>query len=163
MAESGKKEDLDLDATPANSRKKLIIMVLAGVLLVGISVGLTVWLVGGGGKEEAAEASVNKPQYMALDTMVVNFADGRLARYLQVDIQLMAYDQAVLSAIEEHMPVIRNDILVLLGGQSFEQVSTREGKEQLRAQILDAVNRILQQQAGTQGVQAVYFTNFVMQ
>jgi flagellar FliL protein len=165
MAET---EELDLDAKPASNKKMIIIIAIVGLLLVGGSVGLTVWLVSGDSAEEAAEPeaadeTVKKAEYLPLETMVVNFADGKRARYLQVDIQLMAYDPQVLKAVEEHMPVIRNDILVLLGGQSFEQVSTREGKEQLRQQILDAANRILKQQAGMQGLQAVYFTNFVMQ
>jgi flagellar FliL protein len=170
MAES-ESEDLDLDAKPASNKKLIIIIALVGLLLVGASVGLTVWLVGGGSDEEAAveaeesEEMVKQAAYLPLETMVVNFADGSRARYLQVDIQFMAYEPQVLKAVEEHMPVIRNDILVLLGGQSFEQVSTREGKEQLRKQILDAANRILKQQAALkgEGLQAVYFTNFVMQ
>ena len=165
-------EDLDLDVKPASGNKKMIIiMAVVGILLIGLSVGLTLWLLGGkdsGGEhateEQATEEGVKKASYLPLETMVVNFADGRLARYLQVDIQLMAYDPEVLKAAEEHMPVIRNDILVLLGGESYEQVSSREGKEKLRQQILDAVNRILKQQAGQKkGVEAVYFTNFVMQ
>jgi flagellar FliL protein len=173
MAETDtENEDLDLDVKPASgSKKKIIIMAVVGLLLIGLSVGLTVWLLGGKGsagdsakEEHAAEETVKKAQYLPLETMVVNFADGRIARYLQVDIQLMAYDPEVLKVAEEHMPVIRNDILVLLGSESYEKVSTREGKEELRKQILGAVNRILRQQAGEKkGVQAVYFTNFVMQ
>jgi len=170
MAET-ESEDLDLDAKPASNKKMIIIMLVVGLLVVGASVGLTVWLVGGDSGEKAAEEAgaaeetVNKAEYLPLETMVVNFADGSRARYLQVDMQLMAYDTAVLKAVEEHMPVIRNDILVLLGGQSYEQVSTRAGKEELRQQILTAANRILTQQAALKGdgVQAVYFTNFVMQ
>jgi len=168
MAES-ETEDLDLDAKPAGSNKKLIIiMAVAGILLVGISVGLTLWLLnsdkGSGEEEQATEETVKKAEYLPLETMVVNFTDAKLARYLQVDIQLMAYDPEVLKLAEENMPVIRNDILVLLGSQSYEQMSTREGKEKLRQQILEAVNGILTQQAGAEkGVEAVYFTNFVMQ
>lgn len=163
MAES---EDLDLDVTPASSNKKLIIiMALVGVLLIAGSVGLTVWLVGGDKADEAetAEETVAKAQYLALQTMVVNFAQKGPARYLQVDIELMAHQAEALTAVEEHMPVIRNDILLKLGSQSYENVSTREGKEKLRQEILDAVNRILKVQTDKQSIQAVYFTNFVMQ
>lgn len=167
MAES-ESEDLDLDAKPASNKKLIIIMAVVGLLVVGVSIGLTIWLLSGdskGGEEGAAtEETVKKAEYLPLETMVVNFADGRMARYLQVDIQLMAYNPEVLKAAEENMPVIRNDILVLLGSQTYEQMSTREGKEKLRQQILEAVNRILKQQAGEKkGVEAVYFTNFVMQ
>lgn len=166
MAES--EEDLDLDSKPASNKKTIIIMAVVGLLIIAISVGLTIWLVSGGDKGGAAESEdteevVKQAQYLPLETMVVNFADSRKARYLQVDLQLMAYDPVVLKAVESHMPAVRNDILVLLGGQSYEQVSTREGKQQLQQQILDMVNTILKQQAGVAGIQAVYFTNFVMQ
>lgn len=174
MAEE--KEDLDLDVKPATgSKKTVIIIALVGVLLVGLSVGATLFFVGGkpSSEGEATEPEVvekadkntpKKPLYMALETMVVNFADPKPARYLQVDIQLMAFDPDVLKAVEENMPVVRNDILVLLGSQTYEAVNNREGKEALRKQILDAVNRILKIQAGSKGaLQAVYFTSFVMQ
>ncbi|MGM0592967.1 MAG: flagellar basal body-associated FliL family protein [Pseudomonadota bacterium] len=164
MAES---EDLDLDTKPASNKKTIIIMAIVGVLLIGASVGLTVWLVSdkGEGSDEDAEETVKQAHYMPLDTLLVNFADSSRARYLQVDVQLMAHDKAVLQEVEAHMPVIRNDILVLMGGYGYEQVSSREGKEQLRQEVLATVNTILKQQAGLEGegVQAVYFTNFVMQ
>lgn len=166
MAEA-ESEDLDLDVKPSSNKKMIIIMAILGVLLIGASVGLTIWLVSGdseGGEEAAVEETVKKAEYLPLETMVVNFAESKRARYLQVDIQLMAYNPQMLTAVEEHMPVIRNDILVLLGGQSYEKVSSREGKEQLRQQILEKVNAILKQQAGVDGrIEAVYFTNFVMQ
>lgn len=163
MAEN---EDLDLDVKPASNKKLIIIMAVVGVLLIAGSVGLTVWLVGGSDKaeeEHVAQEEVAKAQYLALDTMVVNFAQKGPAKYLQVDIQLMAHKDEALTSVEEHMPVIRNDILVMLGSQSYETVSTREGKEKLRQEILSAVNRILKEQTGKEGIQSVYFTNFVMQ
>lgn len=168
MAENvAENEDLDLDVKPVSNKKLIIMMAVIGVLLIVGSVGLTVWLVGSSDKAEeepiVEEEVVTKAHYLALDTMVVNFAQKGPARYLQVDIQLMAHDAGALTTIEEHMPVIRNDILVMLGGQSYETVSSREGKEKLRQEILAAVNRILKQQNGKAAIQAVYFTNFVMQ
>jgi flagellar protein FliL len=170
-------EDLDLDVKPPSSNKMTIIIIaLVGALLIGVSVGATLFFLSGGmsGEEGVADESSaaevkakdlpKKPLYMPLETMVVNFADPKPARYLQVDIQLMAYDPAVLKAVEENMPVVRNDILVLLGGQTYDAVSSREGKDVLRKQIVAAVNRILKQQAGIKGtLKAVYFTSFVMQ
>lgn len=177
MAEEN--EDLDLDVKPSTGNKKtIIIMTLVGLLLVGISVGATLFFLGGdksstgmtGDVPEATEDEtkakdvLKKPLYLPLETMVVNFADPKPARYLQVDIQLMAYDQMVLQAVEENMPVVRNDILVLLGGQTYDAINTREGKEALRKDIAGAVNRILKRHAGMKGkLQAVYFTSFVMQ
>jgi flagellar FliL protein len=59
---------------------------------------------------------------------------------------------------------VRNDLLLLLGGQHYDTISTREGKEKLRQQALDAVRRVVASAGGkADKVEAVYFTSFVMQ
>ncbi|MFU8836928.1 MAG: flagellar basal body-associated protein FliL [Thiohalomonadaceae bacterium] len=164
MAQS---EDLDLDVKPKSGNKKLIIIaVLIGLLVAVASVGTTLILLGGGGEKDEAESSsvvVATPHYLPLENMIVNFAQRGPARFLQVEMQLMAHDPALLKVAEQHMPVIRNDLLVLLGSTSYEAASSREGKEKLNHEILDAINRILREQSGQDGIQAVYFTSFVMQ
>lgn len=166
MAENA---DLDLDAKPASgNKKKIIIIVLVGLLLVAASVGGTLMLLGGGEDEgdaaqEDAAVLVPKAHYLGLENMVVNFAQKGPVKHLQVEMQLMSHDPEVLKAVEEHMPVVRNDILVLLSSQNHEQLSSREGKELLRGELLAAVQKIVKENAGLDGPQAIYFTNFVMQ
>lgn len=163
------KEDLDLDVKPASgNKKKIIIIALVGLLLVAAGIGGTLMLLGGGEGEESAategeEVQVPKAHYLGLKNMVVNFAQKGSAKHLQVEMQLMAHDPEVLKAVEEHMPAVRNDILVLLSSQNHEQLSSREGKELLRGELLAAVQKIVKENAGLDGPQAVYFTNFVMQ
>ena len=161
MAES---EDLDLDVKPKSGSKKLIIIIVAVVLLV-IAAATVLVLMGGGEKDEAASSTVvvTTPYYMPLENMIVNFSQRGPARFLQVEMQLMAHDVKLFRVVEQHMPVIRNDLLVLLGTTSYEEASSREGKEKLNREILDAINRILREQSGQDGIQAVYFTSFVMQ
>lgn len=165
MAE--KEEDLDLDVKPArNNKKMIIIFVVLGVLLIGASVATALLLMGGDkSAEDEAEQSAVVPQahYMPLENMVVNFAQRGPARFLQVEMQLMAHNPAVFKSIEQHMPVIRNDLLVLLGSISYEEASSTEGKQRLNQSILDAVNAILRQHGAKDQVKAVYFTSFVMQ
>ena len=161
------KEDLDLDVKPAAGKQKLVIIVAAVALLMALGgAGITFWLISGD-KEETAEGAavvaVPAAHYMALDNMVVNFAQRGPARFLQVEMQLMAHDPAAFRVIEQHMPVIRNDLLVLLGSISYEEASSREGKERLNQAILETINGIVQERSNLAGIQAVYFTNFVMQ
>ena len=161
------KEDLDLDVKPARSKKKMIIIfVVLAVILVAASAGTAVLLLGGDKSEEGAETkavAVPTAHYMPLENMVVNFAQRGPARFLQVEMQLMAHNPLVFKSIEQHMPVIRNDLLVLLGGTSYEEASSSEGKQRLNQAILEAVNGILIQHGSKEQIQAVYFTNFVMQ
>jgi len=168
MAEE-KEEDLDLDAKQPSGKKRWVIFALLGLLLVGASVGTTWLLLGGSGSEaeSAEEQEADTPQldahYFPLEQLTVNFGQGGPVRFLQVDIQVMARDKQVFQTLENHMPVVRNDILLLLGSQKYEEISTREGKEALREEIHAAINRVLQSQADSPGIEAVYFTNFVMQ
>ncbi len=161
------KEELDLDAKQGSNKKMIIIIAVLGLLLVGASVALTIMLIGGdkGGEEEVVEEpTLAQPIYLPLDKMVINFTEKGPARFLQVEMQVMARDQLVLDAVTAHMPVIRNDLLVLLGGVKYDEVATLEGKDALRTQLLEHIQAILAEHAEIQeGLEAVYFTSFVMQ
>jgi flagellar FliL protein len=66
--------------------------------------------------------------------------------------------------VKANDPVVRNDLLLLLGGQHYATISTREGKEKLREQALESVRRVVTNAGGkADKVEAVYFTSFVMQ
>ncbi len=177
------KDDLELaEEKPAKGGKgKLIAMISVGaILVIGLSIGATLYLTGAfsgddsaeqaesgkGKKSEAkAEAKEKKPaQYFALEPeFIVNFEEQSQASFLQIKIQVMSRDQDALDALEQHMPVVRNNILLLLSGQKFEDVSTTPGKEKLRRDILKAISKVLKKETGASGIDAVYFTSFIMQ
>lgn len=160
-------------AKPPGSKKKLIIIAAAVVAVAG---GGAAFFMRGGG-ETAAEDGKKKvvvekkaehklpAQYIALDPpFVVNFDAGSSARFLQVAVQLMTRDLEMAEFIKQHDPVIRNDLLLLLGNVKFEDVQTREGKEALLHSSLEAVRRIVKSEGGEpEKLEAVYFTSFVMQ
>ena len=168
--------DLELDGAAKSSKKKLIIIIVAAVLglivIIGASVGLTLMLVGGGSGgsqqagEEAAVEEVVVPKdaiYVPVKTMTVNFADKGAAQFLQIDISIMTYDPEVVDLVKAHMPVIRNDMLNMLGTQTYKDVSTPDGKEALRTKLLLIVQKILQEQEDRTGIEAIYFTKIIMQ
>ena len=162
--------ELDVAAKPKSGR---LIWVLGGLglLLVGVAIALTLYLTGVIGKAntdtpktQGGTPVVVKPAlYLPLDPAFVNFEDQSNARFLQVEIQVMARDQATLDAVQRSAPVIRNNILLLLSSQKYDVVSTREGKEKLRGEILAAINKALHDGGSKDKVEAVYFTSFVMQ
>nr|WP_281379698.1 flagellar basal body-associated FliL family protein [Rehaibacterium terrae] len=94
---------------------------------------------------------------------VVNLADRDLDRYLQVEVQVMTRDASVIPALEAHMPLIRNRLLLLFGQQHADQLRSREDKERLQEEALAELQAILAEVAGKPGIEAVYFTNFVTQ
>ena len=146
--------------------KLLIILLLAVVLLASAGAGAWFFLAPHGKKEKVVKQEpLLPPQYVALDPpFVVNFEADEQVRFLQVTVQLMSRDTATIEVLKTNDPVVRNDLLLLFGGQKYAVISTREGKESLRQQTLAAVRKIVAGAGGKpEKVEAVYFTSFVMQ
>jgi flagellar FliL protein len=61
------------------------------------------------------------------------------------------------------MPAIRNEILLLLSSKQAEEVSSREGKEQLAKEIVVASNKILETTPATNTIERVNFTHLIIQ
>ena len=156
--------------------KDILVWGLTSLILVGVSIVGTLYLTGsmdrlGLGDAEAAYKPKMSPapptppaQYLPLDPpFTVNFDDQGLLRYLQINISVMARDKAVLEAVQNHLPQIRYNLIVLFGSRDFATLSSTEGKEKLRALALKEIQAILNKEIGAPGIEAVYFTNFVMQ
>lgn len=156
----------------------IVSMTLVVALLTGAGTVGTLYYTGylNGAQGAAADASaaetaekppsaVSKaPIYLPLEPpLVVNFDRPDRIGYLQAGLQLMARQQSVIDAVRRNMPMIRNSLLMLLSSQSYEQLSSREGKERLQQKTLDEVNGVLDQVHAPGHIEAVYFTAFVMQ
>jgi flagellar FliL protein len=180
-------------AVADGGKKKLIVMIVIAVLLVGGIAGGAAWFFssrghaeqadsGDDGKAEAKDAKHGKEKskekkekkakkpsgpaiYYKIDpALVVNFDANGVTRFLQVAIEVSTRDPETAEALKLHDPVIRNDLLMLLGSQTEATVSTREAKEALRAQALTAVRNVIANEGGEgEKVENVYFTSFVMQ
>ena len=156
------------EPAPSGDGKKLIILIAVAVLLL-VGGGIGAWFAFGThpGKKSAAtkHAPLAPAQFIALDPpFVVNFENDQQVRFLQITAQLMSRDVATIELLKANDPVVRNDLLLLFGGQKYSVISTREGKEQLRAQTLTAVRKVVAEAGGRpERVEAVYFTSFVMQ
>ncbi len=156
-------------AAPAGKGKTtLIIVILLAVLLLAGG-GIGAWFAFAPHADKKHQVATAQPPapalYVALDPpFVVNFESEQQVRFLQVTAQLMSRDPATIEMLKANDPVVRNDLLLLFGGQKYSVISTREGKESLRAQTLAAVRKIVASAGGRpEKVEAVYFTSFVMQ
>ena len=155
--------------------KLMVIMIIGAILLVAVSMGGVFFLLksmgmlnpgaGGGIAAHGAKDDKAPPIYHPLEpAFVVNFKDRGRNRFLQVEIQVMSRDQEMITELTKHMPVIRNNLLILLSSQSAENLQSQEGKETLRATALLEINRFMEEQTGEKDViEALYFTSFVMQ
>lgn len=94
---------------------------------------------------------------------VVNFMDEGQLRYLQITVSVMFMDPKTLEELKRHMPLIRNNLVMLFSNQSRDVIITREGKEKVRVDAEAEVKKVLREQAGKPMVKSLYFTSFVMQ
>ncbi|MEQ1579613.1 MAG: flagellar basal body-associated FliL family protein [Steroidobacteraceae bacterium] len=157
------------EAAPAAKKKSKLPLILAAVVVLA-GAGGGAWFFLGKGKEgeegkEAKKAVVAPAVYVAFEPpFVVNFDSGGKARFLQVAIEVMTRDPKIAEELETHKPVIRNDVLLLLSNQEYATLSSREGKEKLQHEALEAVRHVIQTNGGEgEAVESVLFTSFVMQ
>ena len=159
-------------APKPKSKKGLIIGLVALLVLGGGGAGAYFAFAGKhdekGGKEEKAKVEEKEklpPRYIALDPpFVVNFEAESAVRFLQVTAQIMTRDLETEKLVKENDPRLRNDLLLILGGQTYASVATTEGKEALRSRCLDATRAIVKEMGGEPNkIEALYFTSFVMQ
>jgi flagellar protein FliL len=153
---------------PAKKRGKLIIiLVIVAVVLAGAGVAgyLTMQPAGKAGAQAEHKPELSKKaEYLPLDpSFVVNFKDEQSVRFLQVGVTLMSHDPKAIEAAKEANPVIRNALLLLFSNQDASKLGGAEGKRKLQAEALKSVQKIIHEQIGRDGIEAVYFTSFVMQ
>ena len=152
---------------PKKRGKLIIILAITAVLLGGGGVGAYVALqpaAKGDAKAEHKPELSKKAEYLPLDpSFVVNFKDEQSVRFLQVGVTLMSHDPKAIEAAKEANPVIRNALLLLFSNQDASALNGADGKRKLQAEALASVQKIVHQQIGRDGIEAVYFTSFVMQ
>lgn len=171
------------DEKPASKSKlKLIIIIVVGLLLaIGISVGGTLFFFSKGDKhegkedskevaaaEDGGEGAAPKGKQLALyeqmvPAFITNYNLNGKQRYMQVTVALMARDEEQLKALKVHMPMLRNQLVMLFSSQNFESLMTPVGKEMLRQQATAKVQELAKKETGNLAVEQVLFTNFVLQ
>jgi flagellar FliL protein len=101
--------------------------------------------------------------YYAIDPpLVVNFEDGSVVRFLQITMEVMAHDQMAIDSVQKNIPMIRNNLLLLMSNRNYQSMMSREGKEKLRQEALAEV-RAVQKKEGGPDVDDLLFTSFVVQ
>lgn len=167
MAEEKKAEDNQDEGSKSN-KKLIIIIALVAVLAIGLSVGVTLFLLGGDegpAPEAAVEAEPVKVPASYFDlkpAFLVTFnVEGR-QRYMQFSISASSRDLAIFNSLEHHMPLIRSRLISTYSSMDFNEIKTQTGKEALQIKTVEVINAVLESEGEGQ-IENVYFTNFVLQ
>ncbi|MBK1716707.1 flagellar basal body-associated FliL family protein [Thiocystis violacea] len=101
--------------------------------------------------------------YHKLENFTVNLASPGPVRFLRTSLSIVTQNEAVIAALDKHMPMIRNDVLALLASQEFAVINTADGKQALREQLKQTITGLLVKSGEPSAIQDVLFTDLVMQ
>lgn len=170
MAKKKPDEDLDLGIEQGGgSKKKLILFIALGVLLLGGGGGAAWFLLSGSGEETVEAKSAEGQQAMPAiyhsmtPVFVANLSEGSQAKLLQVSVEVMSRGQEAIDFVQQNDPLIRHNLLDLFGSHKDVELNSRAGKEKLQAEVVERMNQLITEQGGSGELEAVYFTQFVMQ
>jgi flagellar FliL protein len=127
----------DKNEPPAKRGKLLWIGATVLVLLVaGVAAG---WYFTRPAVEESAEEHESRKRsetvFVKLDTFTVNLADEGGERLAQVAIVLELADKTSEATLAKNLPIVRNDLLLLLSSQHTSTLLTMDGKRALAREI----------------------------
>jgi flagellar FliL protein len=97
-------------------------------------------------------------QVLSLPPITVNLSDAGGRRYLKLGMEVEV-NADVSAQIKAQSARIRDAIIMLLAGKTYNDIATPDGKVLLKAEIAARLNQIF----GAQRVIQVYFTNFVVE
>lgn len=113
--------------------------------------------------EEAAPPSAI--YYAITEPFTINFLSqsNQKARYLQIKVSLMAHDQDIIDQAELNLPMLQDELRTLFSEQTFDAVSSVEGRKAIQASALETIKAVLKEETGKDNLDAVYFTSFIVQ
>lgn len=173
MAEKKTENSNPAQKTNASAEKPILFIILACVnMLVVMSIGVMLFLSRKNQsdkttihdtikkEEEHAEEhhdSKTSPKLIPLETFLVNLSQSHGRKLIKASLDLDVSNDQVIEEIDIQKPVIRDIIITILSSKTYLEISTKEGKENLRKEIRDQVNLSLVQGQ----IKNVYFTEFI--
>lgn len=158
-------------AAPAGSKPIVLYVLVVVNMLVVSGVGFMVWknshkptstvdqVIEGVKKDDHAEAEKTPEvgKVIPLETFIVNLAGSKGRKVLKVNMELEVKGQDIIQEIDNRKAQIRDFIIIILSSKTYDEVSTKEGKDGLRNEIKDNVNSFLSKGK----IVNVYFTELI--
>lgn len=107
--------------------------------------------------EDLRKADEEVGKVIPLETFIVNLAGSKGRKVLKVNMELEIKGHEVIQEIENRKAQIRDFIIIILSSKSYDEVSSKEGKEALRNEIKDNINSFLSKGK----IVNVYFTELI--
>lgn len=76
--------------------------------------------------------------------LVVNYGGPGKVKYIKAEISLRVENAHSAEEVTHHMPLVRDTLIMLISSVTDEQMSTGDGKEQMRVDALAKLNHVLE-------------------
>ncbi|MCL1147189.1 flagellar basal body-associated protein FliL [Shewanella sp. 10N.261.52.F9] len=94
--------------------------------------------------------------------IVTNYiANRKKLGYVRISVELMVKKPEQLVSLERHDPLLRAAIVEILGNQTEDKVKSLTGKEEIRRECYEMINRLLEQEVGEPLVVNLLFTKYL--
>lgn len=115
-------------------------------------------------EEDAAESAPNI-YYDFPEPFTINFLtqSNQKMRYLQIKVALKSKDADLIKGAESILPMMQDALRTLFSNQTYDAISSIDGRNQLQTQALDILKSLLAEEIGNDALENVYFTSFIMQ
>jgi len=181
MADDEKgQEELELDNS---GKKKKMIIIIAVVVLLAAAGGGAFFFMGGeaetsqaeldaaldsGDGEPASEEKVGASTGSALYVPMprpfrFNVPGASRDRFVEIRVQLLTRGADNEEAAKKHVPLIESTLLAVFSQSNADDLGTSAGKISLKQKSLAEVHKIMKDVEGSNIVEQVLFTGFVMQ
>ena len=113
-----------------------------------------------GKKDKSAQAEEGGT--INFEPFLVNLADKGASRYLKASIRIVVSKKEEAEHIAKGdvlVPKMRDTILSILSSKTAAEITTNQGKDSLKKEILERINEFLPEEAARE----LFFTDFVVQ
>ncbi|MCL1098923.1 flagellar basal body-associated protein FliL [Shewanella gelidii] len=94
--------------------------------------------------------------------IVTNYiSTGKKLGFVRLSVELMVKEQDDLLRLEHHDPLLRSAIVEILGNQTEDKVKSMTGREEIRRECYDTLNRLLEAETGRPLVVNLLFTKYL--
>ena len=154
-------EDVEVKETTKPRNSKLLIIIIGVVVLLLASVVAFV-----AGKLLFADKSgIEKEETYVLgptfdvNEITVNISNSGGRRFLMTQLSVEVNEKKVLAEVDKKLPIVQDKLIMVLSSQTLEDLSSQDGMEILKEQLIDALNEVL----NTGEVTNIYYNKFVWQ
>ncbi|MGZ9896752.1 flagellar basal body-associated protein FliL [Shewanella gaetbuli] len=111
----------------------------------------------------SADEALEEYAYYGFEPEIVTnyIANRKKLGFVRISVELMVKNPDDLMSVERHDPLLRAAIVEILGNQTEDKVKSLSGREEIRRECYEVVNRLLENETGKPLVVNLLFTKYL--